>query len=64
MQHAENQMLRIGVAQMFCRRSLKENLAQVLKMIGDVRYEGCDVAVFPENILCDLDGVASVVDFE
>ena len=60
----KKRILRVGVAQMFCRRSLSENLDQVLKMIGDVRDEGCDVAVFPENILRDLDGEASGADFE
>ncbi len=64
MGRVEKQILCAGVAQMFCRRSLQENLDQVLKMIGDVRDRGCDVAVFPESILCDFDGEASVSDFE
>ena len=56
--------LRVGVAQMFCRPSLRENLEQVLKMIGEVRNHDCDVAVFPESILHDADGEASAEDFE
>ena len=64
MDNVKKQTLRAGVAQMFCRRSLQENLDQVLKMIGDVSDQGCDVAVFPESILRDLGGEASVSDFE
>lgn len=55
--------LRVGVAQMFNRRTLNENLDQTLKMIGEVKAKGCDVVVFAENNLRDLEH-ASVADFD
>ena len=56
--------IRVGVVQMFCRNSLAQNRDRILELMEDVRAEGCDLAVFPEGILCDLEATASASEFD
>ena len=56
--------IRVGVVQMCCRNNLEQNRNRILDLIADTSAKRCDLAVFPEGILCDPEATASISEFD